>query len=175
VNTGPYARIYHTVVDDSRFEGIFDDDHHFATWVRLLLVAEAAWPASATIPRSTRTASIKALVSAGIIELCSSDRFRMHGLDPERQQRSEHARFAAGARWSNAGSNAPGNAQSMPRRDETRKERRAHAPSIDRDDSPDGSSRSIYAPPDTPAPTDRGGRVLSLREAMEQAIAKGAT
>lgn len=107
---GEYVRVYQSVVDDPRFAGIFEDDHHFATWVRLLMIAEKAWPSSAILPRSARKASIRALEEAGIIELAAGDRYRIHGLDPERQRRSDHARTAAEARWSKA----PGNAPSIP-------------------------------------------------------------
>lgn len=112
-----YVRIYAGVVDDERFVGIYDDDHHWATYTRLLMLADAAWPASAPLPRSARRASVAALSAAGIIELGTADRFRIHGLDPERQRRADHARSAAENRWSNApgnaASSAPGNAQSM--------------------------------------------------------------
>lgn len=117
VCSGEYVRVYLTVVDDDRFAGIYDDDHHWATYTRLLMLADIAWPASASLPRSARRASVAALVTAGIVELGASDRFRIHGLDPERQRRSDHARSAAEYRWGtapgNAASTAPGNAQSM--------------------------------------------------------------
>jgi hypothetical protein len=112
-----YVRIYMAVIDDERFAGIYDDDHHWAAYTRLLMLAEAAWPASTPLPRSARRASVAALSAAGIIELGAADRYRVHGLDPERQRRADHAREAAKQRWSNApgnaASNAPGNAQSM--------------------------------------------------------------
>ena len=85
---GDYSRLYHCVVDDERFVGIYDDDAHWACYTRLLMLAEAAWPSSAPIPRSARQESIDALAQAGIIELQSGDRFRIHGLDGERAKRS---------------------------------------------------------------------------------------
>jgi hypothetical protein len=136
-NPGEYVRIYMSVIDDERFAGVYDDDHLFATYVRLLMVAEAAWPASGTLPRSARRQYVQALVTHGIVELGAVDRFRIHGLDPERQRRSDHARSAAVNRWSNApsnaagiaGRNAPSNAQSMlaeTSRDETSRAEQEH-------------------------------------------------
>ena len=97
--TEPYARLYLTVVDDGKFEGIYDDDHHWATYTRLLMIAEGSWPASAHLPSTARRASIKALADRHIIDLQPGGRYRIHGLDPERARRSEHARTASKARW----------------------------------------------------------------------------
>ena len=104
---GDYSRLYHAVVDDTRFDGIYDDDAHWACYTRLLMLAEAAWPASAPIPRAARQESVDALAKAGIIELQAGDRFRIHGLDPERAKRSEHGRQAAEARWNRSQPPAP--------------------------------------------------------------------
>jgi hypothetical protein len=81
-----YVRVYMTIVDDPKFVGIFTDDHHFATWVRLLMVADAAWPASAMIPRSARQESLDALVEHDLIAV-TGDLFRVVGLDAERGRR----------------------------------------------------------------------------------------
>lgn len=88
-----YVRVYFSIVDDERFVGIYDDDHHLAAWLRLLLVADAAWPSSASLPRSARPASVRALAASGLIELVGTDRYRVHGLDRERGRRSEAARL----------------------------------------------------------------------------------
>lgn len=94
-----YVRVYQSVVDDPKFIGIFDDDHHFATWVRLLMAADALWPASCPLPASARKASVKALVAAEIVDVFGS-RFRVRGLDAERERRQSKARASAGSRWS---------------------------------------------------------------------------
>ncbi len=83
-----YVRVYYEIIDDPRFVGIFDNDHHLSTWLRLLLTADAVWPASAEVPRRIRQASFRALVDAGLVEWLSGDRFRIHGLDRERTRRA---------------------------------------------------------------------------------------
>jgi hypothetical protein len=82
-----YSRVYWSVVDDEKFATIYDDDHHLATWLRLLLVADQSHPASANVPSGTRRQSVAALSSAGLIDLGSGSRFRIHGLDAERERR----------------------------------------------------------------------------------------
>lgn len=99
-----YVRVYQSVVDDPKFVGIFDDDHHLATWLRLLMAADAIWPLSCPLPASARRASVRALVEAGIIDV-EGPRYRVHGLDAERQRRSSQGRAAASKRWSST--NAP--------------------------------------------------------------------
>ena len=139
----PYSRHYWDLVDDPKFVEIYDDDHHYATWSRLLMVADQAWPASAHLPLTARRTSVKKLADVELIDLRPGGRFRIHGLDKERAKRSQKGKDAADARWGNATSNAGSNAQSnasasddgMPRRDETRKDEKrrdethtAHAP-----------------------------------------------
>ena len=122
--TDPYSRVYWKVRSDERFVGIYPNDHHFATWLRLLIAAEAAWPEPADLPATARRVSLRALVDAGIILLLDSGLFRVHGLDAERLRRQERAATAASARWMLSGpvSNAGGmqqlpvsNAGGMPR------------------------------------------------------------
>lgn len=110
----PYSRHYWELVDDEKFDEIYPDDHHYATWSRLLMLADQAWPASAHLPASARRASVQKLSEVGLIELLPGGRFRMHGLQKEREQRHEHAKTASNARWnapsipgSNAGASAP--------------------------------------------------------------------
>jgi hypothetical protein len=103
--TPEYVRVYQSVVDDPKFVGVYDDDHHFATWVRFLMAADALWPASCPIPASARKASIAALVAAGIIDV-QGTRFRVHGLDAERERRQTRARASASARYSDGDATA---------------------------------------------------------------------
>lgn len=88
----PYSRVYWAVVDDPKFSGIYDDNNHLATWLRLLLIADQAHPASANIPIGTNRKSVDALVEAGLIDLGTSSRYRVHGLDAERGRRADAAR-----------------------------------------------------------------------------------
>ena len=102
----PYSRVYHAIVDDPKFAAVYDDDRRLATWLRLLIVAEQAHPASAYIPTGTNRAAVTSLVDAGLIDLGSGSRFRIHGLDAERERRSEPGRIGAVARWSDSERNA---------------------------------------------------------------------
>jgi len=87
----PYSRVYWSIVDDPKFASIYDDDRHLAAWLRLLVVADQAHPASAPIPHGTRKASLSALVEAGLVDLGTGTRFRIHGLDAERERRRLYA------------------------------------------------------------------------------------
>jgi hypothetical protein len=110
----PFVRVYH---DDLQrdYPGIWDDDRLLANWLRLLVVADKLWPAPGEVPRSIRRRILEALVETKIVSLLPLDRFKIRGLDTERQARSDRARAAAEGRWGqrdddadgNAGSNAP--------------------------------------------------------------------
>ena len=88
----PYSRVYWAISDDPKFASVYDDNDHLATWLRLLMMADALWPASAQIPANARKASVKALADAELIDFVAGGRFRVHGLDAERGRRREAAR-----------------------------------------------------------------------------------
>lgn len=102
----PYVRVYYRIVEDERFQSVYPDDRALATWLRLLIVADGAYPAAASIPRSVNQKSVAKLVEAGLVELVGTDHFRIHGLESERSRRSEMGRRAASMRWQSEG-NAP--------------------------------------------------------------------
>ena len=122
----PYSRIYWSVLDDPKFDAVRDDMRNFGAWALLLVLADMAWPAPAFLPPTVSRRSITVLEQAGLIDKLAGWRYRIHGLDKEREQRSNHAASAAAARWSNAPSNAPSsppsNAETMPRQAETRRD-----------------------------------------------------
>jgi hypothetical protein len=93
-----YVRVYYSIIDDPKFVDIYDDDHHLAAWLRLLLGADAVWPASAHLPTNVRRASVRALVDVGLVDV-SGHRYRLHGLDAERERRGQSGRNAAAMRW----------------------------------------------------------------------------
>jgi hypothetical protein len=111
----PYSRVYWQIVDDPKFVTVYDDDHALALWLRLLLAADQAHPASATLPTGSRKSTVALLVDARLITVTGS-RFRIVGLDAERGKRTDTARNASASRWHSNGS-----ASGMPRRDETRR------------------------------------------------------
>lgn len=91
----PYSRVYHEAIDDPKFGKVWDDDHALAAWLRLLVAADMAWPASATLYHGIRKAALKALTDAGLVDMQTGGRYRIHGLDKERNARSDAARRAA--------------------------------------------------------------------------------
>lgn len=94
----PFVRVYH---DDLQrdYEAVWDDDHLMATWLRLLVVADKLWPSDGEIPRGTRPRPLAALVKLGLVLPRPSHRFRLKGLDADRQRRVDAARYASGHRW----------------------------------------------------------------------------
>jgi hypothetical protein len=149
-NDRPYSRHYHELVDDPKFEAVFPDDHHYACWSRLLMLADQAWPASASLPATARKSSVRVLSEVGLIDLLPGGRFRMHGLQAEREQRSHLASHAATARWRTAERNADSTAERnapvpdarMPRRDENRRDETSIARAREGLDIPDDVATS---------------------------------
>lgn len=87
----PYSRIYWAVVDDPKFADVVDDDRAWALWTRLLMAADQSWPASPMLPLSTHRRSLDKLVAGGIVDLQAGGRYRIHGLDAERERRKQAA------------------------------------------------------------------------------------
>lgn len=112
-----YVRVYYSIIDDPKFATVYDNDRHLATWLRLLMTADPVWPASAQLPASAKPASVAELIRVGLVDLTSGGRFRIHGLDAERNDRHEQARSASNARW-NARSNATASGVRMPNQTE---------------------------------------------------------
>lgn len=144
----PFSRHFWDLVDDERFADVFPDDHHYATWSRLLMLADQAWPASAHLPASARKASVAKLAAVGLISILPGGRFRVTGLDKAREERAVRAQRAADARWnatSNADSNASRTTTVMPRREEKRKEEKRKEEEVARPSSgyPDGDRDSL--------------------------------
>lgn len=110
----PYSRVYWSVMDDPKFDGIRENPTHLGSWTLLLIVADMAHPAPALVPRSVPDDSLRALVDAGLIDPMSGDRFRVHGLAKEREIRSQSGRNAAAKRW---------HSEPNARQDETRRDK----------------------------------------------------
>ena len=88
----PYSRVYWSVMDDPKFDGIREDPRHFGSWGLLLIVADMAWPAPAFPPPAVSKTSMRLLIEAGLVDSLSGGRFRIHGLDAERGRRRDAAR-----------------------------------------------------------------------------------
>lgn len=112
-----YSRLYHRFKRE--FPDVYADDHALATWVRLLMLADASWPLVPPVPRSVRAKPLASLVAAGLVSV-ADDCYTVLGLDAERTRRSDAGRTGAAVRWQ-----SDGNANAMPSkakqsRDETR-------------------------------------------------------
>jgi len=91
-DTSEYVRVYLAIRDDPRFATVYGDNDRLATWLRLLMEADAVWPAPAPVPRAVDEQALAALVDVGIIELLPLDHYRVHGLNAERERRSSQGR-----------------------------------------------------------------------------------
>lgn len=91
----PYSRVYWEARDDSKFRGIWTDDRVLGCWVRLLVAADMAYPASADLYHGINRKSLDVLVKAGLVDLLDHGTYRIHGLDRERSIRSRQATEAA--------------------------------------------------------------------------------
>jgi hypothetical protein len=118
MNGDPYTRIYHKLADE--FPEVYDGPD-LAGYVRLLIAADQAWPTSARWAGYVTRPTLDRLVATGLI-LVDGLRYRIKGMDKEREARSESASNAARSRWGNATRNADGNAtrnaETMPSRAE---------------------------------------------------------
>lgn len=91
MNDQKYVRVYYSICDDPKFVEVYPDDRLLATWLRLLILADGVYPASAPIPRSVSPRALRKLADLRIIDL-AGDYFRLHGLDAERARRAAAAR-----------------------------------------------------------------------------------
>lgn len=95
----PYVRVYYRITDDPKFADVYDNDAALALWLRLLITADATWPAAAPLPQLDRDA-LTTLVTAGLVDLVGATRYRIHGLESERSKRTNKGTQMAAARWS---------------------------------------------------------------------------
>jgi hypothetical protein len=86
-----YSRVYASITTDPKFATVYDNDPALAAWVRLLLIADAAWPDPAAVPRRTNQAALDHLAGVGLVDILPGDLYLMRGLDAERQAKAEQA------------------------------------------------------------------------------------
>lgn len=113
-----YVRVYHTIVDDPRFADVFHHPVRLGTWLQLLLLADALYPASAPMPPYVNRAAVKVLADCGLIELAGHGQYRVHGLAAERAKRSQSGRTGAAMRWHGDGNAEPMHTRAEPNRTE---------------------------------------------------------
>jgi hypothetical protein len=111
----PYSRVYHRFSDE--FPSVFDDDRAVAAWLRLLLIADAAWPTRPPIPATVNRKALSVLQGAGLV-VVERGYYTMLGLDKQRTERRDKAVSAGLARVERALSTSSTKAQ--PRQTEHR-------------------------------------------------------
>jgi len=82
---------------------VWDDDGLLAWWVRLLRMADDAYPGPAPIPRALPDDFLDALIKEGIIEPHGNSAYRFHGLAEERAGRKKRGSAGGRARADHAG------------------------------------------------------------------------
>ena len=87
----PYSRVYWSVMEDPKFDGIREDCRLVGAWTLLLIAADMAHPSPAYLLPTVSRASVSRLVEAGLIDLLEGHRYRIHGLDAERERRKSFA------------------------------------------------------------------------------------
>jgi hypothetical protein len=80
------------------YPAVYRDDAAFAAFIRLLALAETAWPATPELPRSIRPKPLRLLVENRLVKVAGHS-FELRGFVKERTTRSENGRNAAAVRW----------------------------------------------------------------------------
>jgi len=92
-----YARFYYPeFIRD--YPLVYADDAAFASWMRLLVIAEQMWPMPSELPRSVKPKALAVLIDAGLVRVVGVT-FTLKGHDAERQRRSDTGRNASAVRW----------------------------------------------------------------------------
>ena len=114
-----YARRYHEVMDDPKFDGIREDVRLFGSWALLLLVADMSYPAPAFVPPTVPRSALRRLIEAELVDELPGHRFRIHGLEAERMRRTVSARAGGLASGRSRSVERPLNDRSLGERTET--------------------------------------------------------
>lgn len=83
----PYSRVYWSVMHDEKFDGIREDPRLVGSWLLLLITADMAYPSPAYLLPTVARSAVARLSEAGLVDLLEGHRYRIHGLDAERERR----------------------------------------------------------------------------------------
>lgn len=107
-----FARFYYSEFQRD-YPDVYADDAAFAAWMRLLVIAEQAWPATPELPRSIRPKALRVLTAPrerGPLVAVNGHAFAIKGFAAERSRRHEAAVAGALAKHGAiAGATAPPN------------------------------------------------------------------
>lgn len=132
-----YVRVYYNdLIRD--YPGVWADNDQLATWLRLLSTADPMWPTPPELPRSVKQRILDKLVASTLVLTLVDHRYRMKGMDAERERRADAGRIAAAKRWHPDGIGSP-DATALPKqakqsKDETSKDESAAGARADVDD-----------------------------------------
>ena len=87
----PYSRVYWSINDDPKFDGIRDDRGLVGAWLLMLIAADQAYPSPAYLLPHIPRSAVQRLVDAGLVERLDGHRFRLVGLQAERERRKQLA------------------------------------------------------------------------------------
>ena len=123
-----FARFYYDAFIHE-YPEVYADDAALSAWLRLLVIAEKAWPGVPELPRSVSRRALATLTHAGLLALGPRYTFALLGHDKERSRRYSVAIAGANAS-ANARANAQANAAPIaePRREEEEKEKKLPLP-----------------------------------------------
>lgn len=109
----PFARLYY--VDLRRdYPEVWKDNDLFATYSRLLSLADATWPVVPEVPRSEKRPHVERLIATSLVQMVSEFGYQIKGFDAERSARSNAASTAARIGWASRRADAPAYARAMP-------------------------------------------------------------
>lgn len=93
-----FARVY---FDDFKrdYPTVWRSDAMLATWLRLLVESEKAWPSPPEIPRSVTNRTMRQLREVGLVTEDADHHFEVRGFVAERSKRAQSGRSGAAQRW----------------------------------------------------------------------------
>lgn len=100
-----YVRIYYVDLERD-YPEVWFDPTCLSTFVRLLALADRAWPSSPLMPPAMRRADLALMESVGLLVRLSHHRYTLKGYADEREKRQAAARKGTDARWSGRNANA---------------------------------------------------------------------
>lgn len=164
VNDRRYARFYYAeFIRD--YPSAYLDDAAFATWMRLLVIAEQMWPLTMELPRSVKPRPLRVLVEAGLIATDGTF-FALKGFDAERTRRRDSGRKGAAVRW-----DSDGNANAMPSTSTSQDKTSIPPPPAERGRRKNGTNpRAVGSSPrqNGTAPRDEGTSTRQVRQAQKR-------
>jgi hypothetical protein len=111
-------------MEDPKFDGIREDCRLFGAWSLLLIAADMAHPSPAYLIPTVPKSAVAKLAEAGLIDILQGHRYRIHGLDAERERRRVAA-TSRGPSGDRTGTKREANGEqdeAETRRDETRRD-----------------------------------------------------